>query len=263
MQSRSTSHQGQYTLSNRKGSETYLMGGSTVRVERVRSALLTSSLLTLEEVEAAEAAVDVVAREARAARTRNEPVIDEPVIDAPVIDEPVIDEPVIDDLVIEAADSTSDKPEPGCGQMSLPGFDGGSVDPVTTIRRAPLLEPLPGSLFATQVGQESEVRSRQSGARGGSQHKCENRSEGHSEPTGTLRSPGPWQPALPALRVGKRAIRPLVPQSPVAAQHLDAAARLSRQICATRRRSPEQVKTGRAICQHLLALLREESEGVS
>ncbi|MCR9279246.1 MAG: hypothetical protein NXH85_14880 [Pseudomonadaceae bacterium] len=64
---------------------------------------------------------------------------------------------------------------------------------------------------------------------------------------------------LPAVRVGKCPGIQREPRSPVAAQHLDAASRLSRQIRSTRRRSPEQVKTGRAICQHLLALLREEA----
>jgi hypothetical protein len=39
--------------------------------------------------------------------------------------------------------------------------------------------------------------------------------------------------------------------------HLAAARRLSRGIRRTRHRSPEQVRTGRLICRHLVAMLRE------
>jgi hypothetical protein len=41
--------------------------------------------------------------------------------------------------------------------------------------------------------------------------------------------------------------------------HLAAARRLSRAIRRTRDRSPEQLQTGRAICRHLVAMLKSET----
>ncbi len=66
-------------------------------------------------------------------------------------------------------------------------------------------------------------------------------------------------PNAQTLSVSSVQARPAV--EPVADKHLRAARRLAKAIRRLPDRSAQQVKTGRAICRHLIALLEDDVEG--